>query len=169
MILVHSDTFIGDKQLHLCLNRVNNYVWNGCSTVKDGVLVTCEDSKKHYSVEVKELGYSHMYKLKVRFYNLYNDLFVPTGEGELITPGSTVTFISYDPNTKQGVTSEDSFRIRDLKKGMISSKYYKDFDDLIPTRFEVLEVEELPGSYLTYGIKEPELNLIVANGIILGT
>lgn len=128
-----------------------------------------KDFKRYYNIEVKELGYSSMYRLKVRFYNLYNDLFVPTGEGELIAPGSTVTFINYDPNTEQGVTLEDSFRIRDLKKGMISSKYYKDPDDLIPTRFEVLEVEELLGSYLTYGIKEPELNLIVANGIILGS
>lgn len=169
MILVHSDTFIGDKQLHLCLNKVDNFVWNNLSIYKNGLLSIYEGSKQYYNIEVKELGYSSMYRLKVRFYNLYNDLFVPVGEGELIAPGSTVTFINYDPSTEQGVTLEDSFRIRDLKKGMISSKYYKDFDDLIPTRFEVLEVEELPGSYLTYGIKEPELNLVVANGIILGT
>lgn len=169
MILVHSDTFIGDKQLHLCLNKVDTLAWNGFSILKDGLLSMDKDFKRYYNIEVKELGYSSMYRLKVRFYNLYNDLFVPTGEGELIAPGSTVTFINYDPNTEQGVTLEDSFRIRDLKKGMISSKYYKDPDDLIPTRFEVLEVEELLGSYLTYGIKEPELNLIVANGIILGS
>lgn len=169
MILVHSDTFIAGRQLHLCLNTVNNYVWNGFSIVKDGNLVPYKDSKRHYKVEVKELGYSSMYRLKVRFYNLYNDLFVPTGEGELIAPGSTVTYIRYDPNTQQGVTPEDTFRIRDLKKGMISSKYYKEPDDGIPTRFEVLEIEELSGSYLTYGVIEPELNLIIANGIILGS
>lgn len=169
MILVHSDTFIGDKQLHLCLNKVDTLAWNGFSILKDGLLSMDKDFKGYYNIEVKELGYSSMYRLKVRFYNLYNDLFVPVGEGGLIAPGSTVTFINYDPNTEQGVTLEDSFRIRDLKKGMISSKYHKDPDDLIPTRFEVLEVEKLPGSYLTYGVKEPELNLIVANGIILGS
>lgn len=169
MILVHPDTFIGDKQLHLCLNKVDNFAWNGLSIYRNGLLSIYEGSKQYYNIEVKELGYSSMYRLKVRFYNLYNDLFVPVGEGEVITSGFTTTFINYDPNTEQGVTLEDSFRVRDLKKGMISSKYHKDPGDLIPSRFEVLEVEELPGSYLTCGIKEPELNLIIANGIILGS
>lgn len=160
MILVHSDIFIEDKQVRLYSNKGNNYIWNGFSIVKNGLLITYKNSKKHYKIEVKELGYSSMYRLKVRFYNLYNDLFVPIEENELIASGSTITFINYDPNTKQGVTSEDSFRIRDLKKGMISAKYYKKSEDFVPTRFEVLEVEELPGSYLTYGVIEPELNLL---------